>query len=369
MRRAQQRHRASHRRRRGEDGRRAHGNQSEQGGPRRASRNAALGDTLVRVLRFRGTPVEVQNYIDDTGVQVADVIVGFRELEHLDDRRRPADRRHDPLRLLLLGSVLARHRVVRRRQGAAGDPCAAPCTTSNTAATRPPRWARFIVDRIVRAHLPTMARLNIGVRPADLRRRHPAAAVLGPRLRDPQGAGRRVPADGRAARGLLGDADRRWGRSRPAMPTMRRRRRVAREGDRPLERRRDLRRQGHRQPVLEVRSARPRLPVPPVRGAGRAATCSGRRRRATASRVRRRSGRRERIYNVIDSRQMYLQALLSQALRTLGHPEEAENSVHFSYEMVAPLALRRRASSATRRPTMTRRGSRSSRCRAARGSA
>ena len=31
-------------------------------------RNAALGDTLVRVLRFRGVPVEVQNYIDDTGV-------------------------------------------------------------------------------------------------------------------------------------------------------------------------------------------------------------------------------------------------------------------------------------------------------------
>src|SRR5207247_11266622 len=46
-------------------------------------RNAALGDTLVRVLKFRKTPVEVQNYIDDTGVQVADVIVGFRELEHL----------------------------------------------------------------------------------------------------------------------------------------------------------------------------------------------------------------------------------------------------------------------------------------------
>src|SRR3989442_12832189 len=32
---------------------------------------------------------------------------------------------------------------------------------------------------------------------------------------------------------------------------------------------------------------------------------------------------------------MYLQALLSQALRTLGHPREAENSIHFSYEMVA----------------------------------
>ena len=46
-------------------------------------------------------------------------------------------------------------------------------------------------------------------------------------------------------------------------------------------------------------------------------------------------GKAGRIYNVIDSRQMYLQALLSQALRALGHAREAENSVHFSYEMVA----------------------------------
>ena len=45
-------------------------------------RNAALGDTLARVLRFSDTPVEVQNYIDDLGVQVADIVVGFRELEH-----------------------------------------------------------------------------------------------------------------------------------------------------------------------------------------------------------------------------------------------------------------------------------------------
>ena len=56
-------------------------------------RNSALGDTLVRVLRFRGVPVEVQNYIDDTGVQVADVVVGFRELErkNLADIRAIAD--------------------------------------------------------------------------------------------------------------------------------------------------------------------------------------------------------------------------------------------------------------------------------------
>ena len=44
-------------------------------------RNAVLGDTFVRVLRSRGREVEIQNYIDDTGVQVADVVVGFLHLE------------------------------------------------------------------------------------------------------------------------------------------------------------------------------------------------------------------------------------------------------------------------------------------------
>ena len=44
-------------------------------------RNAVLGDTFVRVLRDRGREVGVQNYIDDTGVQVADVVVGFKHLE------------------------------------------------------------------------------------------------------------------------------------------------------------------------------------------------------------------------------------------------------------------------------------------------
>ncbi len=44
-------------------------------------RNACLGDTFVRLLRHRGYDVGAQNYIDDTGVQVADVVVGFLHLE------------------------------------------------------------------------------------------------------------------------------------------------------------------------------------------------------------------------------------------------------------------------------------------------
>ena len=54
-------------------------------------RNAILGDTFVRLLRFAGREVDIQNYIDNTGVQVADVVVGFQhlakksraEIEHL----------------------------------------------------------------------------------------------------------------------------------------------------------------------------------------------------------------------------------------------------------------------------------------------
>jgi arginyl-tRNA synthetase len=44
-------------------------------------RNAILGDTFVRLLRFAGREVDIQNYIDNTGVQVADVVAGFLHLE------------------------------------------------------------------------------------------------------------------------------------------------------------------------------------------------------------------------------------------------------------------------------------------------
>jgi arginyl-tRNA synthetase len=64
-------------------------------------RNAILGDTFVRLLRAAGHKVDVQNYIDNTGVQVADVVVGFLHLEGksaaqvrelLDELRRKGER-------------------------------------------------------------------------------------------------------------------------------------------------------------------------------------------------------------------------------------------------------------------------------------
>ncbi|HAF21466.1 MAG TPA: arginine--tRNA ligase [Blastocatellia bacterium] len=62
-------------------------------------RNAVLGDTFVRILQAAAERVEVQNYIDNTGVQVADVVVGFMHIEQMDlqeikalDSSLPADR-------------------------------------------------------------------------------------------------------------------------------------------------------------------------------------------------------------------------------------------------------------------------------------
>ena len=45
-------------------------------------RNAILGDTFVRLLRAAGYKVDVQNYIDNTGVQVADIVVGLQKSDN-----------------------------------------------------------------------------------------------------------------------------------------------------------------------------------------------------------------------------------------------------------------------------------------------
>jgi arginyl-tRNA synthetase len=65
-------------------------------------RNSVIGDTFVRILQAAGNRVEVQNYIDNTGVQVADVVVGFIHIEKMDldaikalDATLPEDRPFD----------------------------------------------------------------------------------------------------------------------------------------------------------------------------------------------------------------------------------------------------------------------------------
>src|SRR5687767_1928201 len=123
-------------------------------------RNSALGDTLVRVLRFRGVPVEVQNYIDDTGVQVADVVVGFRVLEQntLDDIRALADApQFDYYCWDLYARVTEWYEGDKERLQIRANTLHDIEGGGNEAA----EIGAFIADRIVRCHLKTMARLNV----------------------------------------------------------------------------------------------------------------------------------------------------------------------------------------------------------------
>src|SRR5688500_15952345 len=123
-------------------------------------RNSALGDTLVRVLRFRGVAVEVQNYIDDTGVQVADVVVGFRALENktLDEIREIADTtRFDYFCWDLYARVTEWYGTDKDRLAVRAQTLHDIAHGGNDHAAA----AAFIADRIVRCHLQTMKRMSV----------------------------------------------------------------------------------------------------------------------------------------------------------------------------------------------------------------
>jgi len=103
-------------------------------------RNATTGDAFGRLLRFQGRDVEIQNYIDDTGVQVADVVVGFRELEHktLDDVRALAG----PASTITAGTSTPKSPSGTRGTRTASRFAAPRSTPSSTAATTPRPWPR-----------------------------------------------------------------------------------------------------------------------------------------------------------------------------------------------------------------------------------
>jgi arginyl-tRNA synthetase len=317
-------------------------------------RNAALGDTLVRALRFRGTPVEVQNYIDDTGVQVADVIVGFRELEHrtVDEVGQLADStRFDYYCWDLYSRVTAWYEEDRAHLAVRASVLHDLERGGNETAA----LGGLIVDRVVRAHLKTMARLNIEydlltyegdiIRLQFWAHTFDILKAQGSVFLQTEGklAGCWVmrieerSAKASAERGDSAPADEADGPAASDSVEAE----LARPDDESREKvivrsngvvtyvGKDIANQFWKLGLLG-RDFRYRLFGTQATGKPLWSTTSGESDPAAPA-----FGAATRIYNVIDSRQMYLQALLSQALRTLGHPREAENSIHFSYEMVA----------------------------------
>ena len=317
-------------------------------------RNACLGDTLVRALRYRGVPVEVQNYIDDTGVQVADVVVGFRHLVQLD--LAAIQRIADTTRFdYYCWDLYAR--VTEWYDGDKARLAIRAATLHDIEHGLDPTAAigAFVAERIVRAHLVTMARLGIDYQlltwEGDILRLQfwaRAFALLkqsGSVFLQPEGrlAGcwvMRIEEDGDGAVEATATAE-------DAAP--------APGGDGTADAEGEPREGEQREKVI-VRSNGTVTYVGKDMAyqfwksglLGRdflyrpfATRMDGDTLWATTSRAdlaldtHPAFGAAAATVNVIDVRQSYLQKLLKQALVTAGHVDAAANHTHFSYEMVA----------------------------------
>ncbi len=295
-------------------------------------RNAALGDTLVRLLRFQGHQVEVQNYIDDTGVQVADVVAGFTELEHrtLDDVRKLADdpaTRFDYYCWDLYARVTEWYEADKARLEVRAQVLHAIEAGNNPQA----EMGAFIADRIVRCHLKTMARMNVDYDlltwEGDILRLHFWAAAF-----DDLKARNAVflQTEGRL-KGCWVMPIEDGGPPDPDVDdeAEQREKVIVRSNGTVTYVGKDIANQfwkfgllgrDFHYRIFDTREDRALW-----------ATTSG----PGQSQGVPPFGRANAVYNVIDSRQSYLQLLLKQALSTMGFKEQAEHSTHFSYDMVA----------------------------------
>lgn len=121
-------------------------------------RNAVLGDTTVRMLREAGETVEIQNYIDNTGVQVADVVVGFKHLEQMTlDQIKAIDDKFDYYCWDLYARVGGFYEEDAARLALRTETLHA--IESGEGETY--EMADYISTRILHCHLNTMARVGI----------------------------------------------------------------------------------------------------------------------------------------------------------------------------------------------------------------
>jgi arginyl-tRNA synthetase len=278
-------------------------------------RNACLGDTLARCLRFKGEKVEVQNYIDDTGVQVVDVVFGLMELERktVEDLERIAERfdyycwdLYTRTSAFLAAHPEAQARkaeILKKVEHGQGEEYV---------------LARYLSRRILRAHLATMKRLGVSydVLPCEstiLQLKFWEQAFEQLKQRRAIHMAQSGPNAGCWVIDLEGEAEREKVIVRSDGTVTY----VGKDIAYQLWKFGLLGRDFHYEPFCEedgritwITSARP------ARSACR-------------------FGGASKVFNVIDTRQSYLQKVVVQGLRALGHTAQAEKSVHFSYEMVA----------------------------------
>ncbi len=323
-------------------------------------RNAVLGDTLVRMLRELGHEVEVQNYIDNTGVQVADVVAAFHFLEKKSTADVQAltvdpDVRFDYYCWDLYARV---SRLYEK------DPASLPWRAETLHAIESDEGplaelGRIVSEAIVHKHLDTMARIGVryDVLPRESEILHlkfwaSAFELLKQRKTihfETEGKNKGCwvmpaelfntaaiaaqPAQSRDRKGAvdrqLNASDEEGEKPSEAKPEVDDSKVIVRSNGTVTYVGKDIAYQLWKFGLLEkdfhytpfrtepdggtlwASSVTPGDGVPPEFGKGR------------------------RVYNVIDVRQSYLQDVVRAGLRSLGFEQQADDSIHFSYEMVA----------------------------------
>jgi len=286
-------------------------------------RNAILGDTFVRMLRACGRTVEVQNYIDNTGVQVADVVVGFRHLENKsieDIRSLIAETRFDYLCWDVYTRVSMHYESDKAALAWRGETLHAIEADEGAEA----EIARMVSDAIVEAHLRTMYRLNIeyDVLPREseiLHLKFWAAAFEQLKERkavyfetEGKNNGCWVMPGSSFRENSDGDEDSKV---------------IVRSNGTVTYVGKDIAYQLWKFGLLGRDFYYRKWHTYP---GGHQVWASTDQPQDNALHF----GAGSRVYNVIDSRQSYLQDVVVAGLRALDYNEQADNSVHFSYEMV-----------------------------------
>lgn len=278
-------------------------------------RNACLGDTLVRCLKYKGENVEVQNYIDDTGVQVVDVVFGFLELEKksLEDLEN-IEGKFDYYCWDLYTRVsryLAENEEARIRK-------AEVLKKIEHGESPEADYADYISKKIVRAHLATMKRLGItyDVLPCE-------SSIL--RLKFWDKAFKMLKESQAIHYSQEGESAGCWVMKLEDEPE--REKIIVRSDGTVTYVGKDIAYQlwkfgllgqdFYYRPFLEENSHRIWISSAEPTGYDI------------------HFGAGSKVYNVIDVRQSYLQKVVVQGLKSLGYHEQAARSIHFSYEMVA----------------------------------
>ena len=289
-------------------------------------RNAVLGDTYVRCAKWLGDRVETQNYIDDTGVQVADVVVAFERLENKSIAE---------VRQLIQSTgrfdYLCWDLYSRMAQYYADNPQAQEWRKETLHRIEKQEGetaelAALIARNIVHRHLKTMLRLDIRYdllpKESDIIHAHfwdRAFELL-------KQSGAVILEEEGKHKGCwvmkLDESEQFAGMNEPDKILVRSNGTVTYTGkdiayqlwklgmlDRTFEYRKFEPNPGYL--VWETTHGGAGDPSAPKFGGAK------------------------RVVNVIDTRQAYLQKVVKEGVRQLGHIQEAENSIHFSYEMVA----------------------------------